>query len=137
MGLSEHKNIAVVIGINRYQDTLIPSLLGAENDAHEMYRTLRDPNISNFLISETHFLVGSKATASRIRNAISDVLWKPESNDTVIFYFSGHGFIDPYGDVYLASYDTSLNEPLVNGIKIRELKEFVSKSMNKVQCMEL
>lgn len=40
-------------------------------------------------------------------------------------------FIDPYKDTYLAPYDMSLNEPLVNGIKIRQLKESVLKSVNK------
>ena len=97
---------AVAIGINVYNDSNnIPKLKGAENDAKEVYERLKNPNIGNFEIHTDHLLIGSNATCEHIRKAISDVLWKTTSTDLVLFYFSGHGFVDGYGKGYIAPYD--------------------------------
>src|ERR1043166_3307154 len=89
---------AVVVGINKYKDRGIPELRGAENDAQGVFDRLRNPDIGNFEIADTHFLTGPEATCEKVRRAISDVFWKTTASDVALFYFSGHGFVDGYDD---------------------------------------
>lgn len=48
-----------------------------------------------------------------------------------MFYFSGHGFDDSYGNGYLAPYDIVKEEPFVHGINMKELRDLISKAKNK------
>jgi uncharacterized caspase-like protein len=127
----EEKRRAVVIGINKYEDTNIEALHGAENDATEIHQRLKDANIGNFEILDEHFLRGEEAKCANVRKAISDVLWKTSPADLVLFYFSGHGFVDGYGNGYIAPYDMKRNEPFVSGIKMQELRDIISKAVDK------
>jgi hypothetical protein len=121
--------LAIIIGINEYVDPKIPKLPGAEYDAKEIYERLSDPNRGNFIIQS--YLVGEDAKCTEIRKAINDAFWKTDPHDLVLFYFSGHGFVDGYNDGYIAPYDMRLDEPFTFGINMRELRETISKSKNK------
>jgi hypothetical protein len=132
------KRRAIVVGINNYSDGSIPPLEGAENDASDIYERLKDPEIGNYDIPAGHFLIGKEATCAQIRRAISDVFYKTdESCDLAVFYFSGHGHeLDYYNEGYIAPYDMSMEHPLVYGIKMSELKQVISKSVESthVKC---
>lgn len=122
---------AVVIGVNRYEDGGIPELKGAENDATELRQRLADQESGGFEIAEGHFLVGKDATCDAVRRAMSDLLWKIDSSDLSLFYFSGHGFHDEYGNGYIAPWDMLRNEPLVRGIRMQELTELLLAAKKK------
>jgi hypothetical protein len=121
--------LAVIVGINEYLDQNIPKLPGALNDAKEIHQRLKDTNIGSFQIQS--YLVGQGATCNKIRKAINDTFWKTDPYDLVLFYFSGHGFVDAYNEGYIAPYDMLLEEPFTCGINMGELRETVSKSKNK------
>jgi hypothetical protein len=125
----KEKRLAIIIGVNKYFDPKIPELRGAENDALEIYQRLRDPNIGNFEIQG--YLLGKNATCTNLRKAISDAFWKTDFWDLVLFYFSGHGFVDGYNNGYIAPFDMSLDEPYVFGINLRELRDTMSAAINK------
>ncbi|MGH7807528.1 MAG: caspase family protein, partial [Thermodesulfobacteriota bacterium] len=127
--MSEPKRRAVIIGINKYKDSEIAQLEGPENDAVEIYEKLTDGR--NFEISNEHFLRGAKATSEAIRAAVSDLFWEADPCDLVLFYFSGHGFVDGYNRGYLAPYDMQKDKPLVHGISMQELREIVMGSRGK------
>ncbi len=121
---------AVIVGINEYADKEnIPKLEGAERDASEMRETLFTRG--GFEIPENHFLLGKKATCSAIRQAISDLFWETDESHLSVFYFSGHGIVDNYGNLYLATYDIKKDEPFICGINQNELREVFSKAKNK------
>jgi uncharacterized caspase-like protein len=120
---------AVIVGINEYVDKEnIPNLKGAEADAREMRDALC--NRGGFEVKEHHFLQGPKATCSAIRKAISDLLWASDECYLSLFYFSGHGIVDSYGNLYLATYDIRKNEPFVAGINQDELQQVFFKAKN-------
>jgi Caspase domain len=121
--------LAIIVGINEYLDQNIPKLPGARNDAKEIYHRLKDANVGRFKIQS--YLVGQDATCKDIRKAINDAFWKTDPYDLVLFYFSGHGFVDAYNEGYIAPYDMLLEEPFTCGINMGELRETVSKSKNK------
>ncbi len=126
-----YKRQAVIVGINKYQDKKIPELNGAENDARDLYERLKDPSIVNLEVSDYHLLLGDAAKCDQIRMAINDVFWKSAPSDIAIFYFSGFAFVDGYGDGYIAPYDMLKDSPYIHGIKLQELKQIFSNSVNK------
>jgi uncharacterized caspase-like protein len=129
------KRLAVVVGIDEYEDDDIDALPGAKNDALELSERLKDSDPEyNY---EVKCLIGSKATCTEIRRALSDYFWKTDRVDSetcelALFYFSGHGFQDPlYGEGYIAPYDMVKAEPFVNGIRMGELNHVISASEHK------
>jgi uncharacterized caspase-like protein len=120
---------AVVIGVNNYDDPGIEKLQGAVYDAEH----LRDRLVQygDFEIDDDHFLTDKAATCLAIRKAISDLLWKLDSTSLSLFYFSGHGFQDEYGNGYLAPHDIDPKAPLVCGIRMQELTELLVAAQNK------
>ena len=120
---------AVIIGVGKYLDEKIDELKGSICDASELRDRLVESQ--NFEVSDDHFLTGPNANCQAIRKAISDVLWKPDPCKLVLFYFSGHGFRDEYGNGYIAPYDMKPREPLVCGIRMQELTGLLLSAKNK------
>ena len=48
-----------------------------------------------------------------------------------LFYFSGHGFVDKSGDLYLSTYDVSKKDPYIGGINVDDLRDQIYTSENK------
>jgi hypothetical protein len=126
---------AVVVGINKYEDPAVrPELKGAENDAREVFARLQ--KFGGFDIDKKkHLLLGNAATCVNIRRAISDLFWKKDPCDIAVFYFSGHGFLDDYGNGYLAPWNHEYKDPLVNGIRMQELREYFLANNNKTEAL--
>jgi uncharacterized caspase-like protein len=119
---------AAIIGVNEYKDPDL-KLTGAVNDATELRDRLKESG--DFEIADEHFLLDKDATSIAIRKAISDLLWKDDASDISLFYFSGHGLHDEYGNGYLAPHDIDPLEPLVCGIRMQELTHLLLAAKNK------
>ena len=85
---------AVIVGINEYEDDAITNLIGAVNDAEDVYQRLTD--FGNFTVD--YKLTNEQATCYAVRKAISDLLWQTDPCDLALFYFSGHGITDGRGN---------------------------------------
>ena len=103
---------ALIVGINKYEDAEINPLRYAVNDAKALYQVLTDENLGRFLPERVKLLT-TDATDKRLLPTKANILYylnvwlaqnvKPE--DTVLLFFSGHGFIDS-GRKYLLPTDT-------------------------------
>lgn len=130
--MPEKKRKALIVGVNSYDDAEIHDLQGAETDAKELYERLCNPEIGNFEIEPHHFLVGPQATCEGIRTAISELLLLDQDHcELVLLYFSGHGFVDGYGDGYIAPCNFARKNPYANGINMSDLKTLASRAVNK------
>lgn len=80
---------AVLVGVDEYERSDIPSLRGCVNDVllvRWLLKTCFDvPN------EDLRVLVNSRATKENIVRRLGAVLDRSEPGDLVIFYFSGHG----------------------------------------------
>lgn len=79
------RKVAVVIGINAYQDPSIPSLNGAANDADGVGKMLKDKMGYDVVMVRN----GSRADIVRALNKVSD---ETGSRDSVMVYYAGHGY---------------------------------------------
>ncbi len=103
------RSYALVVGVSHYANLPASAQLHFPNrDAEEMYTTLISPEGGQFPPENVHRLVDSQATLANIRRELEQ--WLPsvtKSDDRVLIYFAGHGFVSA-GKGYLAPYDIDL-----------------------------
>jgi uncharacterized caspase-like protein len=117
---------ALIIGISDY--TNLQKLDFCKNDGTEIYEVL----ISlGYEISDKNKLVG-EAKGEKVKDAIYDFFDDIRNipDDTLLFYYSGHGVPDVDGDMYLASSDTDPDKPYRRGFSFEELTKMIQKSIH-------
>ena len=117
---------ALVVGISDY--TSLQQLDFCKNDGTEVYEVLSS---LGYEISDKNKLVG-EVKGEKVKDAIYDFFDDVRNNpdDTLLFYYSGHGVFDIDGDVYLASSDTDPDEPYRRGFSFEELRKMIQKSIS-------
>jgi uncharacterized protein YjbI with pentapeptide repeats len=117
---------ALIVGINNY--THLQTLDICKNDGTEMYKILSS---LGYEISDENKLLG-EAKGEKLRDTIfnffSDITSNPD--DTLLFYYSGHGVPDIDGDIYLASSDIDPNEPYRKGFSFEELTKMIQRTVS-------
>jgi hypothetical protein len=114
-------NRALVIGVSDYNETTMNDLEFCRNDGERMLEILRtigydtSNNTDSNLIGHVKF--------DQLRNSIFDFFANPNNgaNDTLIFYYSGHGIPDSDGDVYLSTSEIDPEEPYRFGFSFNDL----------------
>lgn len=119
---------AVIVGVNYQGHPKLPPLKGAENDACEFADRLRAGGFDDVAL-----LTGTKGNATylNIREALSQLLYSDEQRDLALFYFSGHGLEDKFGDGYIAPCDFDYANPWVKGFGMKDLKDLLLGTANK------
>jgi lysophospholipase L1-like esterase len=94
--IKKPKLYALLVGINSYEETIL--LAGKKVRFPKLYGCVSDANkIRDYLKTESSFdckiemLLDESATKQEVVRLFQDHLGKAEKNDTVLFYFSGHG----------------------------------------------
>ena len=115
---------ALCIGVSNYQDTKTKNLPACINDANSVANILKKnyDNTPNFEI--TTFITNDNTTKIAIEEEI-EKLFNSES-DSVLLYFSGHGYIDDELDGYLCSNDFNINYCV--GVSMKNIIELANKS---------
>jgi tetratricopeptide (TPR) repeat protein len=110
---------ALVVGISDY--TSLQQLDFCKNDGTEVYEVLTS---LGYEISDKNKLVG-EAKGEKVKDAIYDFFDDKRNNldDTLVFYYSGHGVPDVDGEMYLASSDTDSDKPYRRGFSFEELRK--------------
>lgn len=122
--MRQREKKALVIGVSQYDHA--DSLDFCRNDAEEMSKTL---NSLGYKIPSS--LIG-RVSWSIMRDAIidffSDQMVRPE--ETLLFYYSGHGIPDIDGDVYLSTSEINPQLPDKRGFSFNELTKLIQRSIS-------
>ncbi len=120
------KKKALIISISDYNDESLPQLDFCKNDGEEMYQTLTK---LGYEIQENQKIVG-KSDFKNIRDNLISFFRKDASlDDTLLFYFSGHGVLDGYGGRFFATTDIDTSIPEQDGVQFEILNEQMKKSV--------
>ena len=111
------------VGIREYPDSAIPDLPVSERDARAIYRFYATNPKSPARSENVRLLVGKEATAKGIKKILETYLARrAQPRDTVIFYYSGHGFA--HGEkYYLVPRDGELDALGATAIDMKELQK--------------
>jgi len=119
------KRKALIISISDYDDDGLENLEFCKNDGEEMYNTLTN---LGYEISDNQKIVG-KSNQKTMQDAMIDFFRKDVNvDDTLLFYFSGHGVIDGFGGRFFANTDVNSDIPERNGVRFELLNEQMEKS---------
>lgn len=129
----ETRKKALIIAISNYDDKQLRSLEFCKNDGEEMYHLLGS---LGFDISENHKLIGY-IQFNRMRDAIYDFFdnRKTKADDTLLFYYSGHGIPISDGNI-LASSETDYYSPRKMGFSSYDLTNLIQES-NSIRIVEV
>jgi hypothetical protein len=126
-GSSPEERRALVIAVSEYDEPLesLP-FCENENDGKAMYKVLKS---LDYQISARNKLIG-QVKGDQLEDAIEDFFddetIRPQ--DTILFYYSGHGIPDADGDVYLASSESNPKKPYKKGFSFTHLTKMMNKS---------
>jgi hypothetical protein len=121
---------AVVIGVNEYLDRdKIKSLNYCVRDAHLVAETLAarcsyDPR-RILLITDDQPEAHLRPLKLNLQLRVQDWLLKARPDDTVLVFFSGHGFLDDRGQGVLAPQDCELDNLGLTGFRTDELRNML------------
>jgi len=117
---------AVVVGISRY-----PKLPGgqqlqfADRDASFFAELLQTTGVPR---ERVRVLIGAEATTAAIKSAIGNWLAQAVESDTVILFFSGHGFFeDQFGEAYLLGADSDSKDPYSTALSVSDIEQALKK----------
>jgi uncharacterized protein YjbI with pentapeptide repeats len=119
---------AQIIGISKYDhDSKFPNLDFCENDANAVYSIL---NAQGYNIPSNSMLVG-RVEWAKMRDEIIKFFTDRtlKQDDTLFFYFSGHGYLDRNtGRTYLSTSEMHPERPESRGIPFDELTTYLNLS---------
>jgi uncharacterized protein YjbI with pentapeptide repeats len=123
----EAKRKALIVGVSYYTSSRLDELDFCKNDGQQMYELLAS---LGYEISENNKLIGN-VEGEKVRDKIHDFFGDSYINpdDTLLFYYSGHGILDVDG-TYLASSDIDPDKPYRRGFSFEELSKMMEKSIS-------
>ena len=121
---------AVVIGVNEYLDPAIPDLKYCVADARRVFEALTEHG--GFEANRVLLITDDQARAHlrplrvNFERQIGDWLDHARPEDTVVVYFSGHGFVDePTGQGFLAPSDAMRADLRRTGFPTERLRQML------------
>ena len=123
------RRIALLIGIDEYDDATFPALRFASEDANAFGDLLADPMWGGF---DEVVVLTAAARTSRIEilAAIDDMATTLQRNDTFVLYFSGHGSLetDTRGSsLYICPRDTNPARLESSAVSVDALQRILGK----------
>lgn len=115
---------ALILANTEYNDPGLAQLFAPGQDAKELARVLKSPNIGGFTNVESLI---NKDSSTIMESVETFFIPKRKTDDLLLLYFSGHGVRETYGSLYFAVRNTKLN--LLHSTAIEA--EFIRRVMDK------
>lgn len=124
------KIVALVIGVSKYQKLGGGQQLQfADRDASLIAEALKKGGVD---AANLRLLAAQEATIAAVKSAIGNWLARTAgADDTVIIFFSGHGFFEQeFGEAYLLAADSDVKEPFATALSLEEIKQALTKRVH-------
>ncbi|MBN2891248.1 MAG: caspase family protein [Bacteroidales bacterium] len=117
----------ILIGVSKYPDDQVSDVPNIKANVNLLKRTLT--NSSNFGVPSENIFVSLNKTTNEIINDLTSFVCETENDDTILVYYSGHGFISDYNSkLYLSTTDSNLDDIESTSISIERFVEIISLS---------
>ncbi len=128
----DYKNFKVIlIGVSNYPDERkLKNVPNIKNNIDTLRNVLLDKSIIG--IHKKNLFISLNESKVNIEKDLSVFVKQTDENDTLLIYYSGHGFISPESfDLFLASAQTQLDFIDSTGISIKRFRSIISQSLAK------
>lgn len=114
---------ALIVGVSEYEN--INDLQYADNDALAFSEMIKCayPCVEPFLLTDEH------AKHDTLLNVLANIMIEANPNDTIIFFFSGHGDNEsglPDQPGFLLTHNTPPTNYLIASLRVNDLKSFIT-----------
>lgn len=118
----------LLIGVNQYEDKNIPGLNYSAEDCQGLADALQQATqaFPQKQVIVHHDFAAELPYLEAVRASLQKIATSARPQDTVIFYFSGHGIIDSSERVVLCLQDTHKDNLGATGLSIQELLQILS-----------
>src|SRR5208337_4447820 len=132
---------AILVGANEYDDSTFNSLRFSVDDVKDLRGILIEPKRGGYDDDKTVLLTdgsqkNSLPTRSNIMSRLSSVAKTAETEDTILFAFSGHG-MEENGSSYLLPADAQAGILMDTAIEVKWIKKTLSESPARAKIMIL
>jgi hypothetical protein len=138
-GANPPRKWALLIGAQDYK--LANPLQYTVNDVRQVAESLRnrgDYQDQDILeIYDNASEVKNQPLRASLLETLPDFLSRPKSEDHILVYFSGHGFRDQDGKLYLAPIDCDPKNPAPTGIAVEWFRQQLAQCRAKVKLLIL
>lgn len=115
---------ALLVGVNQYQDESLPSLHYSATDCQGLGEALTEATqeFPRKQVLIQHDFTDQTPTLEAVRANLAHIVSAAKPLDTVLFYFSGHGLLEPQSQqVFLCLSDTRRDALAETGFPLSEL----------------
>jgi WD40 repeat protein/uncharacterized caspase-like protein len=130
----------LMVGVNQYQDNRLPSLRYAAVDCQGLSEALVEATgqFTDKDVNIFHTFSPQSPVLENVRSSFLDIVKAAKPQDTVLFYFSGHGMLEAIANqVVLCLNDTNTNDLLNTGFKLQEILQLLTKCAAQNQLLWL
>ncbi|HXJ02225.1 MAG TPA: caspase family protein [Micropepsaceae bacterium] len=124
---------ALLVGVSKFDDLKLAKLTAPQEDVEALAAVLRDPTRGGFDNVETCI----DADLQTIREQLSALLDDRRPDDTVLFYYSGHGIMAKGQRLFLATGRSSFDRPQISSLWASEMRELLELSRAAKQVVIL
>jgi Caspase domain/WD domain, G-beta repeat len=117
----------LAVGISKYADTHIRPLTFADKDALDLAAFFRTQEGKQYDQVETIALPNEHATLEEVRLKLAELACTSGANDTVILFFSGHGFVNRASRYAIPMHDTRFDALEDTALPQAELEDAIGK----------
>lgn len=131
---------AILVGVNVYQDDQIPGLQYSAADCRDLATVLvaATRQFPKKQIIVHHDFGAQLPTGKPVTASFAQVIEQAKPQDTVLFYFSGHGLIDPGSKrAVLCLNDTQSDQLLDTGLQMHKLLQWLDECESRQQLIWL
>jgi uncharacterized caspase-like protein len=124
----EAKLWLLLVGVNEYQDELLPSLRYPAVDCQGLGEALAKATqgFPNKEVIVHNDFAGQSPTLERIRESLERIISQTQPQDSIMLYFSGHGMLEPENQqAVLCMSDTRISDLLGTGLPLQELLQML------------
>ncbi|UKO96586.1 nSTAND1 domain-containing NTPase [Nostoc sp. UHCC 0870] len=136
----EAKLWLLLVGVNQYQDEKLSSLRYSAVDCQGLAAALVDATQAFSHKQEWvhHDFVSQQPLLSKVRDSLDQISHTAQPQDTILFYFSGHGMLEPNSQqAILCLADTQTDDLLNTGLELQELLQLLGNSQAQTQLVWL
>ncbi|MCC5662279.1 caspase family protein [Nostoc sp. XA010] len=137
----EAKLWILLVGVNEYQDSGLPSLRYPAVDCQGLGKALlkatqRFPNKEVIIHND---FAAQPPTLEIIRGSLQRIISQTQSQDSIVLYFSGHGMLEPNDQqAVLCLADTCKDDLLSTGLGLQELLQVLgsTSATQQLVCLD-
>ncbi len=127
----------VAVGVDTYLDPNIPTLQSTKVDARHFVQAITSTKGHAFASVDATTLLDTEVTPESVRSAIRTAVSKTSPDDTIFFFFAGHGVAgtqlnEPNAGLVLATNRTRVSDLDTTSVSWQSLSELLGESKGRV-----